>query len=129
MKLLKKLWRRLFPVRDVFVPQYRDPDLVINSDYKDFLPELVHVQGQAPAMFAWLYIRLRELEVQFHTLPNNPTKEDLFAFAVDHYAIGKEIEQIKDAIKVPATASRLMARKEQEKKDIKEGKYTNWGEN
>jgi hypothetical protein len=129
MKYLKKLWRRLFPVRVEYVPQYQSPDLALNSEYKDFLPELTRAQRDAPSIFHWSYIRLQKLEVEFHERPEEPTKEALFAYGVRQYALSERIEDIKTVIKLPASASRLLESKKGEKKDKKEKRFDNWGEN
>ena len=125
---MNKLWRKLFPVKKVYVPQYKTPDLYPEDDKKGLLPELVKSQQNSPEMFTWLYIELNQLEQKFHEPPADTTRAGMESYGTTQFALRQEIEAIKRLIKLPGYASAILSKKKIEEEEKKDGKNTNWSE-
>ena len=125
---IKKLWRQLFPIRVQYVPQLKNPDIIIQDTEKDLLPELVKSVELCPAVYAWYYLQLAKLEKEFHEGPKDNSSEAMQMYAVHQHALSQQIQIFKDLIKLPSYSASILAQRKQQKKDIKQAKHTNWGD-
>lgn len=123
---MKKLWRKLFPVRTVYVTQFDKPDFNVSKDKSELWPGTSKAHEQSQEYFSWLYARLAELEVLYHKKPDDLTKEGMEAYATEQYGIINRINEIKWAIKLPSYATAMMNLKKAPKAPIDENENTNW---
>lgn len=124
---MKKLLRKLFPVRVRYVPQFEVPDYKVSKEGREILPELAKAQENSPELFLWLVKRLTELEMQFHVPPGTLTKEGMEEYSTRQYGLSQQIAAIKEVLKVPSYASAILNKKEKAKKAVKGDDNTNWG--
>lgn len=130
--MIKKLWRRVFPVQIKYVEVYQDPSVAQSVNETTLYKSLLDSQQKCPEIYLHMVNWLQKIIEEFQNIPEINGKNDQIAYAMRQNALASQISLLRVLISTPSRAKTALERIKRREIDKNSAKtqllYTNWGD-